>query len=221
MDDGSRSAKESLQMLEASARQGVRTVVLTPHFNPTQTTPARFLRRRAKALQALANLKPPALPELRCGAEVPYFEGLRTMRELPLLKIEGTDLLLIEMPFEKWSRRVVDDIFAINSMPQTQVILAHIERYIGKQEKGTLDDLVENGILIQSNADFFLNRLTRRRALRLLRDDKIHILGSDCHNMTTRAPNLGPACDLIRKKLGAQTEQWVMEGCRQLLIRRT
>ena len=39
-------------------------------------------------------------------------------------------------------------------------------------------------------------------ALRMLREDRIHLLGSDCHNMRSRKPNLGEAVRLIEKKLG-------------------
>jgi protein-tyrosine phosphatase len=41
-------------------------------------------------------------------------------------------------------------------------------------------------------------------ALRLLREDKIHLLGSDCHNLKSRVPNLDQALRLIEKKLGPE-----------------
>ena len=60
----------------------------------------------------------------------------------------------------------------------------------------------ELDILVQCNAEFFLSRRTARKALSLLRDGRIHFLGSDAHNTNDRAPNLGPALELIRRKLG-------------------
>ena len=57
-------------------------------------------------------------------------------------------------------------------------------------------------MLVQANASFFLNKQTRRMALRLLRSDRIQLLGSDCHDLQKRAPNLGPALQLIEKHLG-------------------
>lgn len=39
-------------------------------------------------------------------------------------------------------------------------------------------------------------------ALRMLQENKIHLLGSDCHNLTSRKPNLGQAIGLIEKRLG-------------------
>ena len=43
MDDGSRSAAESLSMLEASAAQGVDRIVATPHFYAGENSPEVFL----------------------------------------------------------------------------------------------------------------------------------------------------------------------------------
>ena len=38
-------------------------------------------------------------------------------------------------------------------------------------------------------------------ALRMLREDRIQLLGSDCHNLRSRKPNLGEAVRLIERKL--------------------
>ena len=58
--------------------------------------------------------------------------------------------------------------------------------------------------MVQANASFFLHGSTRALALKLLRQDKIHLLGSDCHNLTTRPPLLGEAIGVIRQKLGEE-----------------
>ena len=42
LDDGSRNVAESLQMLEASARQGVKWMAATPHFTPRNKLPPSF-----------------------------------------------------------------------------------------------------------------------------------------------------------------------------------
>ena len=39
-------------------------------------------------------------------------------------------------------------------------------------------------------------------ALRLLKKDQIQLLGSDCHNLTSRTPNLMEAVAVIEKRLG-------------------
>jgi tyrosine-protein phosphatase YwqE len=47
------------------------------------------------------------------------------------------------------------------------------------------------------NASYFLHEETRKRAIRDLREDKFHFIGSDCHNMTSRAPNMGKMAETI------------------------
>ena len=84
VDDGSRSVEESLEMLRAEARQGIGTVVATPHFYANHDTPERFLRRRAAAWEMLqtAMAQEAGLPEVIPGAEVYYFSGISDSDQL-------------------------------------------------------------------------------------------------------------------------------------------
>lgn len=202
MDDGSRSVEESVRLLETSARQGVEWIAATPHFYAVENSPGQFLRRRDEAVRRLMEAWQPTFPRLALGAEVYYFDGISRTEELDGLKLENTDLLLLEMPFSAWSSRMVAEVLDIQSRRGTQVLLAHIERYIACQKPELLHTLLASGVKIQCNADFFLNWRTKRRALRMLRQGEVHFLGSDCHNMTSRPPRLGEAMQVIDKALG-------------------
>ena len=70
------------------------------------------------------------------------------------------------------------------------------------QGNDTWRRLYESGILMQANASFFKGMFSRRRAFEMLRGGGIHFIGSDCHNTTSRAPDIGAAYSLIEKKLG-------------------
>lgn len=123
------------------------------------------------------------------------------------LRIEGTTLLLVEMPFQIWTERMVREVAALQEHPDITVLLAHIERYLGSQRKSVWDELLEAGVLMQSNASFFLRWRTRRRALRLLEAGRIHLLGSDCHNMEERPPCMGAALAAIGEKNRRELER--------------
>lgn len=198
MDDGSKSVRESLTMLGDTAREGIDRIVATSHFYPTENDPARFLERRAKAAEKLRENWRPYFPQLLLGAEVYYFEGMSRVPELSDLRIEGTDLLLLEMPFNAWTERMVSEILAVHNRQGIRVLLAHIERYMSFQKPDIWNTLLAEGIFMQCNASFFLNWRTRRRARRMLREGRIHLLGSDCHNMSTRPPRLGEALDTLK-----------------------
>lgn len=197
MDDGSKSVKESLTMLGDTAREGIERIVATSHFYPTENDPVRFLERRDKAVEKLRENWRPYFPRLLLGAEVYYFEGMSRVPELSHLRIEGTDLLLLEMPFNTWTDRMISEMLAVHSRQGIRVLLAHIERYMHFQKPDIWNTLLAEGIFMQCNASFFLNWRTRRRARRMLREGRIHLLGSDCHNMSTRPPRLGEALDTL------------------------
>ena len=59
-------------------------------------------------------------------------------------------------------------------------------------------------VLVQANASFFLNKRSGGMAIKMLKADQIQLLGSDCHNLKDREPNLGPARNVIERKLGSK-----------------
>lgn len=198
MDDGSRSAEMTRAMLDAMTAQGVRRLAATPHFYPSGDGIGSFLERRARAEELLRTVYDPSVhPKLAVGAEVAYFHGISHADQIRALAYRGTRYILIEMPFARWEDSVIEELLAIPEELDLQPIVAHIERYIFQQKRGTLPQLIENGILIQSNAEFFLDSKTRKKALKLLERGEIHFLGSDSHNMQARRPNLGDAVSAI------------------------
>ena len=56
--------------------------------------------------------------------------------------------------------------------------------------------------MVQANADFFLRKQTVSFAMKMLKSGYINLLGSDCHNLDKRPPNLGEAISMIESKLG-------------------
>ncbi|MCR4936343.1 MAG: capsular polysaccharide biosynthesis protein [Oscillospiraceae bacterium] len=202
MDDGSSSVEESLEMLRVSLDQGVDVMAATPHFYAFREDPDSFLERRAAAFARLP-LEDAPHPKLLLGAEVYYFDGMSNSESLRRLTLEGTRYILIEMPFSRWSDHMVDEVLRLRDRLRLKPYLAHIERYL-RAQRGTdyIERFLREGLLIQCNADFFLTRTSARKALRMLRNGQIHLLGSDAHNMAERAPELGDAVELIRAELG-------------------
>ena len=120
------------------------------------------------------------------------------------LCIGQSNLVLVEMPFGPWNSYMLRDIEEIHTRLGLQVIIAHIDRYIANQNAVNIEALqIDASAIIQANADFFLRRSTRRKAIKMLERREIHLLCSDCHNMSNRAPNLADATKYIEEKLGA------------------
>ena len=72
--------------------------------------------------------------------------------------------------------------------------------------------------LYAANASFFLRSSTRRMASNMLRRNQIHLLGSDCHNLVDRPPNLGYAMEAIRKSLGEEALQEIQKYQQAVLV---
>lgn len=203
IDDGAKDINVSWEMIDSSVKQGVRCICFTPHFYADSDSPDKFLKRRNDAFVVLKRSIPTVYPVMTCGAEIHYYEGLTKMEELPHMRILGTELLLVEMPFTKWTDRMIHDILEICSRPGFKVIIAHIERYDKYADPEMADIMRSGGAIIQSNAGFFINSKTQRRALKMLENGDIDIIASDSHNMESRPPNLKEAYYIIKEKFGA------------------
>lgn len=206
IDDGSHSVQESLEMLRKEAEHGVRYVVATPHFYANHDTLERFLQRR---FHAVAKLKETMagqenLPKLIIGAEVYYYPGISESDALPKLTLGPGKAVLVEMPHGPWTEAMYQELADIYSRRGIIPIVAHVDRYISPLRAHRISQRLEElPVLVQANTEFFLDRATAGMALRMLKKGQIHLLGTDCHNMKSRAPNLEPALRIINDRLGS------------------
>lgn len=202
VDDGSKSVAESIEMLSALAKQGISKAVATPHFYANDESVEAFLARRQKAYEQLTKKLPSDFPKILLGAEIRYYEGLSHLDGLESLCIQGSKLLLVEMPERKWPESTIREITDLASGGRYIPVLAHIERCIFYQSETTFCRLLENGVLMQLNAGFLNGSFSKFKAIKLAKKSRIHFIGSDCHNMNGRAPDTGKAYEVLEKKLG-------------------
>lgn len=220
IDDGSRSVKESLGMLRMEAAQGIDRVVATPHFYANHDDPERFLIRRAKAAAQLqeAAVAETGLPKVLIGAEVHYFHGMSDSAILARLTIAQKGCILIEMPPAPWTAQMYRELEWIYAKQGLIPVIAHVDRYIRPlRTHGIPNRLEELPVMVQANASFFLRAGTSAFAMKLLRQDRVHLLGSDCHNLTDRIPNLDGALRRISRQLGSAAMERIRENERRLL----
>ncbi|MBR3978295.1 MAG: capsular polysaccharide biosynthesis protein [Oscillospiraceae bacterium] len=201
MDDGSDSVETTHKMLQMLRQQGVTTVAATPHFYAYKDNPEDFLRRREESL-ARDTWELSLLP----GAEVAYFDGMSRCRELKELQIGDTGLLLVEMPFGKWTGRMMEELIRIPMEQGLTPLLAHVERYRSQLPK-FLAELSGQQVAMQCNAEAFLSAGTRGWALSMVKKGYVQFLGTDTHNLTDRAPRYDEAVRVIEKKLGTEIAQ--------------
>lgn len=214
MDDGSRCAEDSLKMLRMEAEQGVTRVVATPHFYAHSDNPERFLAKRAQSFEMLREVmkEQTGMPEVAMGAEVYYFRGMSESEALSELTLADSRAILIEMPHAPWTPAMYRELEAIYAKRGLTPVVAHIDRYISPlRTHGIPKRLEELPVLVQANAEFFISLRTRSMALKMLKDGRIHLLGSDCHDLTARKPNLGAAMRVIEKRFGTDALRRITE----------
>ena len=192
----------SLAMLRREAEQGVTVVCATSHYYAKHSSIPAFCERRAEAMERLSSVLTAELPRVLPAAEVAYFPHMEEQDLTPLC-IQGTRTLMLEMPFADWTSLQAEAVEALVLDCGYQVVLVHPERFcFSKSNRHKLEKLAELPIGLQVNAGSLLRWGTRRLALDILQMAHMPLLGSDCHNLTSRPPNLKEGRKVVMQKLG-------------------
>lgn len=208
IDDGSPDVETSLKMIEALQSQGARAIVLTPHYYSDSISYEDFVARRDNALHLLEKSLPPGSPKLIPAAEVYITKYLLNNSNLDALKIGNTNYALIEHPFScDFSQETYDRLLSLNYDYGIKPILAHIERYPAFMDDGDLlDSYIEMGCIAQVNISSLVDssRSLRKKLFKYLESGRIHLIGTDCHNLSSRKPDFETGVNAIIKKCGAE-----------------
>lgn len=185
VDDGAQDIEQSVQMLKCAKSQGVEKIVASPHFYPSEDKPDVLIARRNEAAKKLKAVLDDTMPEVYLGAEVLFFPQIGHTQETRKFCIEGTKLVMVEMPFNNWTESIAQEIISIRHQLHLYPIIAHVERYLGFKAMDFLPMMVREGVIVQTNSEF-ISEFTKK-AESMTKKGYIHIVGSDTHNMTTRA----------------------------------
>ena len=198
IDDVACDVETSLKMIAKLAAEGAKKIVCTPHYYSDSISLDDFLQKRNAAAAKLKAALPPESPEIKLGAEVYISKYLFSNEDLSKIKIEGTDYALIEHPFaEEFSERACNRLIDLICDHGITPILAHIERYKS----------LSLGCVAQVNINSFANesRHIKKKLFKYLESGRITLIGSDCHNMSSRPPEYEPGAKEIIKKCGEHT----------------
>ncbi len=205
IDDGAPDVETAANMLLKSKSQGVEIIVATPHFYPHKQTVDEFLRCRSESytlFKKYLDENSMDVPEIRLGAEVRFSHEIMDMQPEKLV-IEGTNTILVELPFTYWNEWIYEDLFKLSVKHKLKVVIAHLERYIENVKAFKyISNLFEMNNYIQINVDSFLDRKQRKIINHLFKNYRIDLLGTDMHNLTNRTTNIDKAVAFIRKKYG-------------------
>ncbi|MGZ4354346.1 MAG: tyrosine-protein phosphatase [Gaiellaceae bacterium] len=201
LDDGVRTAAESVELARLAATDGIVAIAATPHVRedyPTSADAMEAALAEVRAAVAAAGLEIRVLP----GGEVALPELSRLdPDELRRFGLGGNPAyLLVETPYRGWPLDVEDRFFRLRAAGVTPV-LAHPERNGDVQsDLERVRRLVRAGALVQvtaSSLDGRGGRRARETALRLLREGFVHVVASDAHAPEVRAAGLAAAVQAL------------------------
>ncbi len=195
IDDGAKDIHTALAMAKHAYRNGVKTIVATPHCN-LRDVRTNYRSREYDLLFATfrAAIRQSRIPiTVLPGAEV--FAHEDNIRELidgnHLVTINHSRYLLVEFGFHMEAyviTRTLDAIARRGLIP----VIAHPERYDAIQAQ---PDYVmrwfDRGYIIQLNKGSLLGRLGKGARIcshELLANGVAHVIASDAHDMSHRPP---------------------------------
>lgn len=182
VDDGVRSAEDSLRILSAYHEAGVSEVWLTPHVMEDCPNVPEVLRERFEYLKTLIAEKGVEVPLLHLAAEnmmddffVEHFSKGEVMTHFPRHILVETSYY--NPPFD------LDGILRSVRAKGYFSILAHPERYLYMNDKD-YERLKSEGVRFQLNLSSlvgFYGNTVRKKALRLLSRGYYDYTGTDLH----------------------------------------
>lgn len=215
VDDGSGDLEESIRAIEEEYQQGVRTIICTSHISGEDTgEKGEKIRQQFQLL--CGALKKTAFGrdmKLYLGNEVFYSDtALELLKEGTANTMAGSQYVLVEFSPSVEYRvmyRGMRNLLTSGFLP----ILAHMERYECLAKEGHLRELEEAGIYLQVNAATIKAGVfdqTANRVKKLVKQGRIHFLGTDTHGMSYRPPKIADAARWIERHCGEET------ACRML-----
>lgn len=197
IDDGAKSIEESLELIKMQKKQGVNTIVLTPHFKGNTADFVSFYNLREQNIKKLQGKARELDINLISGCEL-YCENARDLTlDMSKLCIENTTYILIEFPILCTKYMIFQIVKRFIGMGITPII-AHVERYINLiREPMNLYDIVNLGAILQVNSDTVLKK--DKFIIKCIRKNLIHLIASDTHDTYRRTPNLQDAYKTLEK----------------------
>ncbi len=228
MDDGAETIEGSLQMCRASQRDGIQTIVATPHILPgiydnnRSTILAKVQELRAALNQsAIRNLQSPV--EILPGADVHFsFDLLQRYEKKEIVTVNDQgQFLMVEFEFQGipyQSEEVLFQLLAKGIIP----IISHPERNfeIGQRPRRYYE-MIRMGCLGQVTAMSLTGKFgpeVKRVAEKLLAHRLIHFIASDAHSINGRPPVLSAGVRAAEKIVGKGEAQKMVTEYPQAIL---
>ncbi len=222
LDDGPETLEDSLEMCRIGYRDGIRTIIATPHtLNGVYQNDRKTVLRRVQDLNAalsrsgILTLRPlPSALKVLPGADVHLAGDIMIhLAQGKLLTVgDGNKYILIEFPslgIPYLAEKILFEFIARGIVP----IITHPERNpeVGRKPARYVE-MIRMGCLGQVTAMSLTGGFgpdVRRLAEELVLHRLVHVIASDGHSIKDRPPVLTPAVKAASRLVGEE-EAWRM-----------
>lgn len=207
MDDGAKSLEESISMARTAMKDGIHTIVATPHtLNGSYLNPVPEVISKVTDLQEALSENDINL-RLCVGADIHLCPGLMGQIEKGAAGTINNKMkyILLELPAQTIPHGIKDEIFTLKVHGITPII-THPERHPTIiRDMNLLWELLSMGALFQVTAmsitgDF--GEMVMHCAERLLIYRLAHVIASDAHSPDGRPPVLSHAVEAAGEIMG-------------------
>lgn len=222
VDDGPGTIEESLEMAREAVREGIKTIIATPHHknNKYENSKGKIITN-VNTLNSILSKENIPLEILPGQENRIYGEILEDYKKGEILTLSNTKYLFIEFPsasVPRYAERLLYDIQIEGLIP----VIVHPER--NKELLGNpsiLYEMVKNGSLTQVTAASlagYFGKTIKNFSIQLIEHNLTHFLASDAHNTTSRSFKLNEAYSLVEEKFGLDYYYMFNENSESLLL---
>lgn len=218
IDDGAKNIDISMSILEKEKDDGVDIIVATPHFYRNKENISSFLKRRENAYSELSkSTEYLSFPKIVLGAEVYFSPSLIDDESIESLCIDNTKYMLLEMPYQQFTKNILDNLRNFVNSTNVIPVMAHIERYLNFTDIKNIYEMMSMDVLGQINCSSLTTFSTRKKALKLIESGVVHVIGTDVHNTVSRPALFREAKDIIINKCSEQCFNRLMTNSENIL----
>ena len=202
VDDGSDSFETSISMLKEQIAQGVKNVILTPHYRK-----GFYFAEDSKIKEAFEEFKNVVANKglainLYLGREITVYDGFdQDLKDGRFLSLSGGKYVLLEFPYD--TDTDIEEICYKVRLQGLVPVVAHVERYSYYRSVEKVRRLKECGAVIQINASPIVKESLaseNKFVKKLLKERLVDVVASDWHS--TRKNYFKAAYEKVEAKYG-------------------
>ena len=221
VDDGTKTMEESIMMIQEAEKNGVKSIIITPHYRPTKEYVCDNQELKQSFEELRKEVKKQGIKiDLYLGREIDEAKDIKELIENNIVETMN-DTKYVLLDFGVNQSQINDYIYEVHLMGY-KVIVAHVERYKYIEGIDCFNRIKNEGALIQINASSILkprNAKTRRHVKYLLKNNMVDFVASDAHRNPESYNQFKKAYEYVAKKYGHEyAEKLFVGNAKEMLL---